>query len=407
MRVQLRKLFLVVLCVASVLNVGAQKKDKDSTKLNLDPIEVNILSSYYRQDGNHSPVTGGQGTEQLSNIAPTVYVHIPLDSVSDIDINAGVDFYSSASSDNIDNPYLSSKHISGASSADIRQYYSLSYSKENEKKSRNSYTIGASSEYDVTSLSAGFSFEKENRKKQRGFSLGAKYFFDDWKLIYPVELRNGTKQYLTQDKRHTLGVMFSEMFIINKRLKGSFTIEGIGQYGLLSTPFHRVYFVDEFLPKVEMLPSIRIRTPMALRLNAHLGSRLILRTFNRMYWDSWGVMGYTFELETPIKTNDWLRVYPIYRFHIQSQADYFNTYGQHKSTSNYYTSDFDLSQLHSHKFGFGTNISPLFGLARFKRKKGNLVMWKGLDLRYVYYMRSDGLTAWNVTMGLEFKIDRK
>ena len=161
------------------------------------PLRSSILTSYYQQDGNHSPVTGGEGTEQLSNVAPIIYVHVPIDTVRSIDVSAGVDFYSSASSDNIDNPYLSPNHVSGASANDIRQHYSLSYSKaNNQKATKNTYSIAASSEYDVTSISGGYTFEKENAKKQREFSLGVRYFFDDWKRIYPVELRNGTTEYL-------------------------------------------------------------------------------------------------------------------------------------------------------------------------------------------------------------------
>ena len=134
---------------------------QDSTKkIKLEPIEISLITNYYEQTGNNSPVTGGRGTETLNNIAPSLYVHIPVDSIQSWDVNAGVDFYSSASSDNIDNPYLQSNHISGASADDIRQYYSLSYSRKNlSKHSKIKYQVGASSEYDVTSLSTSIGFE--------------------------------------------------------------------------------------------------------------------------------------------------------------------------------------------------------------------------------------------------------
>jgi hypothetical protein len=400
---QLIRLTLILFASA---NCFAQS-DSDSSKIKLEDIEINILSSYYQQDGIHSPVTGGEGTEQLSNIAPSIYVYVPIDTLRSINIGAGVDFYSSASSDNIDNPYLSPNHVSGASADDIRHHYSFSYSKANNQKlTKNTYKIAASSEYDVTSISGGYTFEKENKKKQRELSVGINYFFDDWKRIYPVELRNGTTEYLNTDKRQTLSLNFSQAFIINKKMNLSWTLEALGQYGMLSTPFHRVYFVNEELPKIEILPSLRLKIPLALRLNAHMNDRLILRTFNRIYWDSWDVKGYTFELETPIKVTDWFRLYPFYRFHVQTASTYFAASREHLSSQSFYTSDYDLSGFSSNKYGLGFKISPLFGIGRFKWLKESTMMFKSIGVRYAYYQRSDGLNAWALTAGLEFKIHR-
>ena len=146
--------------LSTLIALSQSDIDEDSVKIKLEDIEISILSSYYEQEGIHSPVTGGLGTEQLSNIAPVIYVHVPIDTVRSIDVSAGVDFYSSASSDNIDNPYLSNNHISGASANDIRQHYSFTYGKKNNaKRSQKSFQVAASSEYDVTSISGGFSFD--------------------------------------------------------------------------------------------------------------------------------------------------------------------------------------------------------------------------------------------------------
>lgn len=379
----------------------------DSSKIHLEDIEVSILSSYYEQDGIHSPVTGGQGTERLSNIAPVVYVHVPMDSIRSIDVSAGVDFYSSASSDNIDNPYLSNNHISGASASDIRQHYSFTYGKKNlSKQSNNSFMIAASSEYDVTSLSAGYLFDKKSANKQRDFAFSGKYFFDDWKRIYPAELRDGTTEYLAQDKRHTISLSATEAFIINRKMNASITFEALGQFGILSTPFHRVYFSDQTLPKIEILPSSRVKLPLALRWNVHLTDQIIVRTFNRVYWDTWDVKGFTSELETPIKATDWLRLYPFYRFHIQSASRYFLPYGEHVTTDAFYTSDYDLSGLTSHKYGLGFSITPLFGIGRFNWGKEKIAVLKEFDVRFANYNRSDGLNAWTVTAGAKINLKR-
>lgn len=381
----------------------------DSTKkIKLDPIEISLITNYYEQDGIHSPVTGGTGTEQLSNIAPSVYVHIPMMNDRALDVNAGVDYYTSASSDNIDNPYLNSNHISGASAADIRQYYTITYSKKNKEKQNGvKYLIGASSEYDVTSLSAGIGFDKQNKKKGREWSINAKYFFDDWKLIYPVELRNGATQLLAQDKRHTVGLTFAESFIINKRWQGSITLDGLGQFGRLSTPFHRVYMPGEDIARIEQLPELRIKVPIGLRLNGFIGNSFILRTFNRVYWDSWDIKSYTGEIETVFKGKDWFRIYPFYRFHFQTQARYFAPFRGHSLADTYYTADYDLSGFTAHKIGLGTQFTPLHGFLRMKAGSGRIFTWKAIDFRGTYYLRSDGLKAWAVTFGFDFKIENR
>ena len=104
MRMQLKHLLIVGLLAFQGIcpAVFAQ----DTSKVKLEDIEVNFLYSYYKQDGNHSPVTGGRGTEKLDNNAPSLNINIPIDSSRSINIDGGVDFYSSASSDNINNPYL-------------------------------------------------------------------------------------------------------------------------------------------------------------------------------------------------------------------------------------------------------------------------------------------------------------
>ncbi|MFW9596865.1 MAG: hypothetical protein ACMV0Y_02845 [Paludibacter sp.] len=89
-------------------------------KPNSSEIEANFLSSYYSQDGNNSPVTGGVGTEELTDFANVFIVNVPLDSVNSVSLFAGVDAYTSASSDNIDS------NVSSASMSDTRGYGTLS-----------------------------------------------------------------------------------------------------------------------------------------------------------------------------------------------------------------------------------------------------------------------------------------
>src|ERR1700693_379080 len=72
-----------------------------SKKLSVD--EVNFVSGYYHQDGNNSAVTGGIGTEKLTDFANTVELKLSkYDSKyrkHDLSFEIGVDHYTSAYSD--------------------------------------------------------------------------------------------------------------------------------------------------------------------------------------------------------------------------------------------------------------------------------------------------------------------
>src|SRR5258705_3025496 len=98
-------------------NVATDATSYQNKKLKVD--EVNLVSSYYKQDGDNSAVTGGIGSEHLTDIANTIDVKLIKYGENGIkhtfDIEAGIDHYTSASSDMID---LSAN--SSASSSDIR-----------------------------------------------------------------------------------------------------------------------------------------------------------------------------------------------------------------------------------------------------------------------------------------------
>ncbi len=361
--------------------------------------------NYYQQDGIHSPVTGGIGTEELSNFAPSFNINIPIDTSKTLNVDTGIDFYSSASSDNIDNPFDDPNHRSGASAQDERTYVNAKYT---IKKNNIEYGVlaGTSFEWDVFSYSAGISFGLNSKDNNRSLLFTAKYFLDDWKLIYPVEFRNGTNEFLSTDKRQSLNTSIVFSGNISKKLNASIAADFIVQNGLLSTPFHRVYFVGQEMAEIEMLPDNRLKYPVGLRLNYHLSSGVILRSFFRYYSDSWGLTGTTAELTVPIKLSQSFRVYPFFRYHDQGQADYFAPFQTHLGTEQYYTSDFDLSTFTSNKYGLGFSYTPLFGIGHFKYKSGKVAYIKSLELRIAQYDRSDGLTATTVTIGFQMNFKR-
>src|SRR6476661_5591077 len=133
----MKKLYLGVLAFyISILHAFSQTAPTDSAvykqrKLGLE--EVNFVSGYYRQDGNHSAVTGGTGTEKLTDFANTIELKLSKYDQRlrkhTFDFELGIDHYSSASSDKID-PHT----ISSASMSDTRIYPSLAWSVANEQQ---------------------------------------------------------------------------------------------------------------------------------------------------------------------------------------------------------------------------------------------------------------------------------
>ena len=74
----------------------------------LESTEVDFLASYYDQDGTHSAVSGGIGSEKLNDFATNIVVAMPLNDDDVLTVDLGLSAYSSASSSNI-NPFESIK----------------------------------------------------------------------------------------------------------------------------------------------------------------------------------------------------------------------------------------------------------------------------------------------------------
>jgi len=84
----------------------------DYAKRRLKFEEANIVTGYYDQDGNNSAITGGIGTEKLTDLANSLELRFSkLDRYNrthSITADFNIDQYTSASSDNIDPLTISS-----------------------------------------------------------------------------------------------------------------------------------------------------------------------------------------------------------------------------------------------------------------------------------------------------------
>tara|TARA_B100001057_G_scaffold501253_1_gene622583 strand:- start:36304 stop:37617 length:1314 start_codon:yes stop_codon:yes gene_type:complete len=436
------KKFVIILALFGFLKLSAQTS-QDSTnvykKRVLETTEIDFLSSYYTQDGDNAAVSGGTGTEELTDVTATFVVSIPLNEDDILTIDAGVSAYTSASSSNINpfddgsaSPFQAS---SGASSGDVWSNLTASYSHSSDDRNDIwSAKLSVSTEYDYFSLGFGGSYTKLFNEKNTEFSISANVYLDTWNAIYPIELRpfgengNGINNSLfTQntiignqnysplftefkdESRNSYSVGFGLSQILHKNVQGSLSVDLVKQDGLLSTPFQRVYFSDiadsfiedfQLADAIEQLPDSRFKVAIGGRLNWYLSESFTVRTFYRYYFDDWGINSHTASIEIPFKLSDKFTLYPSYRFYNQTAADYFYPYETALSSYEFYTSDYDLSKYSSNQFGFGISYTDIFTKAH---------IWKfglkSVDLKYYKYDRNTTFSSSIITAGLKFIMD--
>ena len=416
----------------------AQDSTQVYKKRVLESTEIDIISSYYAQDGENAAVSGGIGSEKLTDATGAIIISIPLNDDDVLAIDAGISAYTSASSSNV-NPFDTRETAgpftasSGASSSDTWTNFTVNYSHSSDDRNNIvSAKASVSSEYDYFSVGFGGGFSKSFNEKNTELGINANVYIDSWSLIYPTELRpfapegnglgnrlfgggnaiTGNKNYAPSFETfsnkgrnsYALGLTFSQ--ILSQRAQAAFMLDVVKQQGLLSTPFQRVYFsdvpdsfIEEFhlADDIERLPDNRLKLAMGSRVNFYINEFLVLRTFYRYYTDDWGIDSHTATIELPIKISGSFTLYPSYRFYNQSAADYFAPYEQHLSTEAFYTSDYDLSDYNANQYGFGITYTDIF--TRFEIRKFGL---KSIDLKYNYYKRNTGLHSGIISAGLKF-----
>jgi hypothetical protein len=478
--------FLLLFFLITSLTFSQDKEvTKDTTvvfkKRVLESTEVDFMVSYYKQDGVHSSVSGGMGSEKLTNLASNIIVAMPLNEDDVLTVDMGLSAYTSASSSNI-NPYNKSgasgggdddknklldggggtlaptgtpwQASSGASAQDVLASAVINYSHSSD--SRNfiwNADIAFSNEYDYTSIGFGGGIAKLFNEKNSEISFKLNAYLDQWRPIYPTELHeygiygagfqtsgffNGitvldqsgvaSTSYLpskfslwnsTARNSYSASVGFSQ--VLTKKSQISFFFDILKQEGMLSTPYHRIYFADKanyyignasdipnyespnnlgvfrLADDIERLPNSRFKFPIGMRWNYYISERLILRTYYRYYTDNWDITAHTASVELPIKITDKFTVFPMYRYYTQTQSKYFAPFEKHLSTEQYYTSDYDLSTFNANQYGFGVSYTDLFTATK---------IWKfglkNIDFRFNHYDRSDGLNSNIGTIGFKF-----
>ncbi len=281
----------------------SQKKDSTEVvykKRVLESTEVDFLLSYYKQDGVNSAVSGGIGSEKLTDLASNIVVSMPLNDDAVLTIDAGISAYTSASSSNI-NPFNASgasgggddddddrapsgpsgtpwQASSGASAQDVYASVVANYSHSSEDRNFIwNVDVAFSNEYDYTSVGFGGGITRLFNDKNSEVSLKVNAYLDQWRPIYPTELHeyasygagfqsngyfsgvtildqsgNATTSYLPSDfknwnssNRNSYSASFAFSQVASKKMQFSIFFDILSQSGMLSTPYQRIYFKDK------------------------------------------------------------------------------------------------------------------------------------------------------------------
>jgi hypothetical protein len=388
--------------------VVTDTSDYKLRKIHVD--EVDFVTSYYNQNGDHSAVTGGIGTEKVTDVANGLNINLvwlnKANNKNTLEVGLGFDYHTAASQ-----AYVSK---TGASSpSGTRIYPSLDWTVENAKKG-NTFGIGTyySNEFNYKSLGADLHFSQKTADRNGEFSAKLQGYFDKVTLIYPSEFEpassiidyNGNGNGSGDGRHHrnygssprtTLAASFSYSQMINSRLQVMLLGDVVTQHGFLSLPFHRVYF-NNGKDTIERLPSSRFKLPVGARLNYFLGDNIILRTYYRYYIDNWGIRSNTAGIEVPYKVTPFFSISPFYRFYSQSASKYFAPYEEHSPTDQYFTSNYEYAKFESSFYGVGFRLAPPNGVFG----------WQGLhemEIRYGHYTQTTDLVSNVVSLSLGFK----
>ena len=395
----MKKKYLVVGLLALALKGKPQAADSTYHKRDLSKTDIELVFSHYNQDGNHSAVTGGTGTEKLQVYAPGFSLDIQKGRAT-YSLSAGTDIITSASTDRIDSI------LSSASLVDTRTHAMFNISRQMGSKGiQVGAGTGFSIESDYLSIPARLFMNYAEPSGLRTYQLSAEILSDDLRwgrlnpdyrrpvtLIYPAELRY--QEWYDTYMRYSFNLKTGFTQVVNQRLILGIFPEFIYQQGLLATPFHRVYFSDGDL-RVENFPGKRFRYPVSLRMHYFAGGITIIKAQYGYYRDNFGITANYIDLESAIRVTPLITISPFVNLYTQTGSEYFEPYSRHDLHSRYYTSDYDLSAFNAIKAGIGFRWAPSHYFTR-------RFSFRAVSLRYAWYHRGDGLNSHMITTAFAF-----
>lgn len=349
-------------------------------------IDVDFLFNYYHQDGDHSPVTGGVGTEEMDVLSPVILLTWRVDETWTLSSDLGADGISSASVDAMDG------ELSTASKDDARAYLNVRASRSLGDDSTLTLLGGLSNEYDYQSFSAGLGWSRDFNQKNTTVSAQVRHFADTVDLYDIDGVNRG------EDDRATTDLTFGLTQVLDSKTLFSSELYWSDQSGFLSTPFHEVLLADGSRV-TERLPDSRRRAALGLSLNRSWRPSFVTRLYYRFYDDDWGIQAHTVEIEPHFRLRETsnLWVYPILRWHSQTGSDYYAPAFGFRGNEEFLTVDGDLGEFDAQKYGFGFTRTFRAG------RTGWLSRLRGVNSRLTYYTRDDGLESYSASVGWSWR----
>lgn len=359
-------------------------------------LDADFLFGYYDQDGDRSPVTGGVGTEKLHVYSPVLQLAWRLNETLSLSADVGVDQVSSASMG-----YIQAELSSASIPASDQRVFGTLKAKKKWKSGTWGVTVGAAKEYDYRSFSYGIDWGLELNQANTALSASVRRFDDAIELIgIDGHGYQGPGRPLTTGSgdRTTTDVTVGVSQTLGRRTVGSLELFLSSQDGVLSTPYHEVVlgpFEPGAVRVAERLPDSRLRKALSLRVNHSFSDKLVLRSGYRFYTDDWGISAHTVDLEPhfrlPSEREMWL--FPILRYSTQAGADYFGAPGTFTGAESYYSSDWDLAETSTAKYGLGFTVNTRPGQTW-------LGIFRRFEARAAVYDRNDGLTAFSTSFSV-------
>jgi hypothetical protein len=322
--------------------------------------------------------------EELIVIEPVVIYEKFLTDDDQLHVTFSYDKVSSASIDR-----LSKYPVQSGASGDNYIGIDLGMNHWTSKYTNWGWHIGASNEYDYSSVGGGFSWHHDLDPADASVSLSLDFYSDSLDLIQFNGVETGT------DDRTSITANASWYQILTPNDVGEFGVTLADQDGFLGTPYNGVVIEDGGTPPfpfangslgtefAENVPRARQRTAVWGRWRHLLSPGRSFELGMRAYDDDWGISAFTLEPRWYAWFEDQSLLRLRYRFYTQGEADFFSD--QFLAVAPLQTQDSGLGGFDTHMIG-----------AQYFWFTGEATRWDvGLD----YVSSSDGLDSILATFG--------
>ena len=281
---------------------------------------------YHRYDGGGVEVDG-----------PSLLVRKNVSDNTSVGVNFYVDNVTSASIDVV---------VSASEYTEEREETSISVDYLNQKTTMSfGYSNSEESDYNATTLSMGISQDMfgDLTTVSMSFAYGDNTVEQNGNPDFeePAEVRS-----------YRLGISQ----IVTTDLVMALTFETITDEGYLNNPYRSVRYVDAgsangYSFQQEIYPDTRTSSAVAVRGNYYLAQRAAIHAGVRLFDDNWGIEATTYELGYTFPYQEAWIFEARFRFHDQTNADFYSDLFPFQDAQNHLARDKELSTF--------TSTSPL------------------------------------------------